>query len=219
MNDPTDDMLCLQDFDETVADFYRLTSPKVPWGDYGRILVHGISGARADDARSPELQRTGPFVPPISLPGLGCIVVTDSVRHELQASGLIGLAFIPVIKKTIVPIDWHDWDLLGDAPPLIPDDGEPESYLSEIEHSPELARRMPELWRPVVGLGATELRAPESADRPDQGRRTYLRANSWNGADFFRANTTLHNYVSPRARQWLLDRYPAWISFQPVQTK
>lgn len=41
----------------------------------------------------------------------------------------------------------------------------------------------------------------------------------WRGADFFRADTTLYNYVSARARQWLIDRYPSWLAFKLFQTK
>ena len=127
MRDPTEDMLCLQDCDESIADFYRLESPNVPWGDYGSILVHGMTSATARDTGSPKLQRSGPFVPPISFPGLGCIVVTDAVRSHLQSSGLTGFSFVPVTKSVIVPIDWHEWDLLTDEPPFYPEDGEPES--------------------------------------------------------------------------------------------
>jgi hypothetical protein len=47
VNDPTENMLCLQDCDETAADFYRLESPNVPWGDYGSILVHGMMSCDA----------------------------------------------------------------------------------------------------------------------------------------------------------------------------
>src|SRR5687768_12425214 len=125
MKDPAEDMLCLQDFDETSADFYRLKSPNVPWGDYGSILVHGMTSCSARDAHSPELQRTGPFVPPISFPGLGCVVVTDAMRRELESSGLTGFSFIPAIKSVIVPIAWHEWDLLSDEPSFYPEDGEP----------------------------------------------------------------------------------------------
>lgn len=218
MQDPTEDMLCLQDCDETVADFYRLESPNVPWGDYGSILVHGMTSCSARDDGSPELQRTGPFVPPITFPGLDCIVVIDTLRDQLQSSGLTGFSFVPAIKSVIVPIEWHEWDLLSDEPPFYPEEGEPESYISEDEHSPELARSMPELSRLVIARGATEIRVPEGVHHGGDGQ-IFIRAASWQGADFFRADTTLYNYVSARARQWLLDHYPAWLAFKPVQTK
>jgi hypothetical protein len=218
MKDPTDDMLCLQNCDETAADFYRLVAPNAPWGDYGDILIHGITSCSARDERSPELQRSGPFVPPITIPGVGCIVVTDSLRRELQSSGLTGFSFVPAIKSVIVPIDWHEWDLLAEVAPVYPDDGEPESYITEGEHSSELASRMPDLWRLLIAPGATEIRVPEGVHYGGDGQ-IFIRVSSWQGADFFRADTTLYNYVSARARQWLLERCPAWLAFKPVKTK
>jgi hypothetical protein len=47
----------------------------------------------------------------------------------------------------------------------------------------------------------------------------FIRVDSWQGADFFRADTTLHNYFLARARRWLLDRYPGCLAFHPVETK
>jgi len=219
MTDPTEDMLCLQEFDETVADFYRLDKPKVPWGDYGSILVHGMSSSwRNDDTAPLELQRTGPFLPPISFP-LSRIIVTDAVRGELESSGLTGFSFVPAIKKTIVRLDWHEWDLFADEPAFHPEGGEPESYILGNEHSPTLAARMPELWAMVIPLGAMEVRVPEGVHYSDTKGQIFIRAGSWKGTDFFHADTTLYNYVSPLARSWLLDHYPAWLSFKPVETK
>jgi hypothetical protein len=46
--------------------FFRLEAPEAPWGDYGSILQHGMT---AHLGRNPEglaqLERTGPFIPPI----------------------------------------------------------------------------------------------------------------------------------------------------------
>ena len=219
MTDPTQDMLCLQDFDETIAEFYRMVAPKVPWGDFGSILVHGMTSYSAPDTRPPELLRAGPFVPPISFPTF-CVVVTEVVRNELEFSGLTGFSFIPAIKKVTVSINWHEWDLLGEEPQFYPNEGEPENYISEEEHSAELAKHMPDLWRLVIPRGAKEIREPpRGAGNPLDFGQVFIRANSWQGTDFFSADITLFNYVSPRARQWLLDRYPAWLAFRPVLTK
>jgi hypothetical protein len=219
MTDPSQDMLCLQDFDESVADFYRLTRPKMPWGDYGSILIQGMTDCWLQDSRSPNLSRTGPFVPPISFPTF-CVVVTEEIRREIESSGMTGFSFTPAIKKVITPIDWHEWDLFSDEPQFYPDGGEPESYVSAAQHSPELAKRMPNLWRLVISPGAAEIReSPGAPANPLDSGEVFIRAGSWKGKDFFGADTTLYNYVSSRARKWLIDRYPAWVAFRPVQTK
>jgi hypothetical protein len=53
---------------------YILREAGAPWGDYGNILVHGMSAhaGRSMDGRI-RLERTGPFVPPITFPGIGDI--------------------------------------------------------------------------------------------------------------------------------------------------
>ena len=209
-------MVSLQDCDETAADFYRFDAPNAPWGDYGDILIHGMTNCYELGTDSPELQRTGPFVPPISFP-LACVIVTDTVRRELQSSGLTGLAFVPAVKSVIVPVNWHEWDF-SDQPPFYPEEGEPESYILGRQHSPELARCMPDLWRLVTMVGADEVRVPEGVHNDNSGQ-IFVSNASWQGMDFFHADTTLYNYVSARARQWLLDHHPAWVRCKPIQTK
>jgi len=80
---------------------YSLKQIESMWGDYGDIL---ISGMWVGDG---ELQRTGPFVPPISFPCTGDIVVTNESRRLLESSGLIGFLFRPVTKEHIVRLEWH----------------------------------------------------------------------------------------------------------------
>jgi len=85
-----------------------------PWGDYGDLLVSGMT-ARNDDGRL-EIERTGPFVPPITISGLWTVVVTDAFRGELERSHLRGISFEPVAKKRIVALDWRRWNLEADKP-------------------------------------------------------------------------------------------------------
>lgn len=74
---------------------YRLERPELPWGDYGDILAHGMA-TQCDDTL--ELERTGPYVPPISQPW-DFVVVTDAFLPTLQASGLTGYDIRQVVKK------------------------------------------------------------------------------------------------------------------------
>jgi len=209
-----DAMLRLQPRDETAAEFYALRPPHAPWGDYGDVLLHGIT---ASDARNPSpcaLTRAGPYVPPITMPGLGLPVLTDAARIEFERSGLSGFSFAPVTKEVIVPLDWQEWDLLAEEPPVYPEDGEPESYLPPELHSPELARRMPELWALVTSEGVRESRVQTGSSLADLEIR--LRKESWRGLDFFRGDTTLRLYVTARACLWLLGHFAAWVTFEAV---
>src|SRR5439155_24383330 len=90
---------------------YRVEGGRAPWEDYGQILTHGMSAHLGRDARGTiQLERTGPFVPPISFPGIGDVLVTDAVKKQLEASGLSGFSFRAVRLARIVRLDWHLWD-------------------------------------------------------------------------------------------------------------
>jgi len=72
--------------------FYQLDSVHhlSHWGDYGVSLVSGDSD-NTDGWRKGLLQlyRTGPFIPQITFPGVGVIVVTDDLKRKMERSDLI----------------------------------------------------------------------------------------------------------------------------------
>lgn len=179
-------------------------------------MVHGDAACDVRTLQPVELARTGPYVPPITFPGLGCVVVVDSVKRELESSGLTGVSFVKAIKRVVVPLAWHEWDWSSADPAEFPEDGEPASYLTESKHSPLLAEQLPSLWHLAVAVGAEEFRVDDrSSDTgPVQMR---LREDSLRGYDFFRGDKSLYHYVSPGAREWLLSRFPAWVAFKSVQ--
>src|SRR5437879_2180973 len=90
--------------------FYRLRRPEPPWGDYGDILIHGM--ASRSKTGELELERTGPFVPPISQPG-NYVIVTAAFLGELRESELKGFDVGPVKKKRIPNVDWRQWEPYG----------------------------------------------------------------------------------------------------------
>lgn len=130
---------------------YVLDKTEAPWGDYGDILVHGMSLHLGRAAGRIQLERTGPFMPPVTLPGVGDVIVTDAVRQALERE-VPGLVFRPVVKARIVRIDWHTWDRTVEEPPEYPSTGDPEDYLLERPHDPALADQVGPLWELVPAV-------------------------------------------------------------------
>ena len=177
-----------------------LERPESPWGDYGDILRHGMSSHLGTSREGLiQLERTGPFIPPISFPGFE-IVVTDEFRRRLAESDLVGFAFETVHKARIVHVPWHTWDLKAEEPAEFPESGEPEDYLLEREHSPGLAAAMGPLWRVVLSEAADIEREPTEDWWND---RIYLVISSWSGSDIFLARGVRYVFVSDAAQKWL----------------
>lgn len=196
-----------------MADYYILRSPEHPWGDYGDILMHGMSMHLGRKDGLIQLERTGPFIPPISFPGAGDIVVTDEFRRALEVSGLKGLRFQPIVKRLIVESDWHAWDRGADEPAEFPEGGEPTGYILDQPHSPVVAQQMGNLWELVLSPTA-EIRRVK---RPG-GDQIYLASSTWNGDDLFRANGVLYNYATESAKAWFEQHARDFVTFERAKT-
>ena len=172
-----------------MSQWFRVRNTEAPWGDYGRILVDGIASRRDDGALL--IERTGPFVPPITIMFGQDIVVTDAFKHELESSGLRLHGFRQVVKKRIVRLDWRRWDLGAREPERPPPSGEPENFILMRKHNKEMSHAMGMLW---------ELRLDVEVD---------------GGSDLVRPRPGLI-LASLRARDWLADRAGNWLRFVPA---
>jgi hypothetical protein len=182
----------------------------MPWGDYGDILLTGMVCHRERENGLLQLERTGPFVPPIAVEWE--IVVTGTFRAALQASALSGLTFRPVVKRHIVLLDWRAWDTSAAEPPEYPASFEPEDYILAKPHDPAVAARLGELWELVLGEHATTGREHRGPGRWDE--EIYLVGASWDGSDWFRAAGVRTIYVSQTAKDWLEATVPEWVRLE-----
>jgi hypothetical protein len=180
------------------AGMYRLRGVYEPWGDYSNILISGLV-ERDETSGLLLIQRTAPFVPPISVAGLHSpVVVTDPFRRELAASGLTGFGFQPVVKQRIVRLAWEQWDRGAAEPAEYPAEGEPENYVLGRRHDPELAEAIGPLWELLVDAEEVALGQP----------------------DFLRDTKYFSSvYVSPAAHQWLAARAGEWLRFEAPSSR
>lgn len=195
---------------DQTPNLYVLHSQSSRWGDYGDILITGMTSHLARDNGLLQLERTGPFVPPIALTGVGEIVVTSGFKDALETSGLSGLCFQPVIKKHIVHLGWETWDSTALEPLEYPDTLEPEDYILLRSHDPDLANDMGDLWE--ISLGTHAQTERESQMFKDRIPAIYLLHSSWDGTDWFHAEGVSRVYVSEKAKEWLEAVVPQWVS-------
>jgi hypothetical protein len=173
------------------------------WGDYAAILVHGMTGHLGRKDGLLQLERTGPFVPSITFPGISDIVLGEAVKRRLEVE-LPSLSFRPVLSTRIVLLDWPNWNAILDEPPFLPETGEPEDYVLAQPHDPQLAEQMGRFWElvPVV--------APEI-----QGRNGALRAAAYRGQHLVRAHESGgYNFVSGELCSALTSVAAQCVTFQ-----
>jgi len=123
------------------ASFFKISGRSIiprGWGDYGDILQHGMTAdvPRVDGRLA--LERSGPYIPPITLPGIGDIVLTSEAQKLLESSALSGFSFLPVEKALVVELHWETWNLDAEQPTQFPESGEPEDYILRKRTSPTI---------------------------------------------------------------------------------
>lgn len=185
---------------------------KMPWGDYGAILAEGFTVEPFRRDGSLVLHRTGPFVPPLSLPP-GSHVAADAFRHRLE-SRFPELRFVPVIKDKIAEFHWETWDRNAADPVEYPVDMEPESYIDERPHSEIASCEMGGLWEVVMPDGGdARWVSIENTFRT----RIHVLASTWTGRDWFKIDRSRVSVVSEAGRAWLEKEVGDWIGFEQLE--
>lgn len=199
--------------------FYRVAAdyPK-DWGIYGRHVVHGHLAHSASDEHVVQLCRTGPYMPPFTLPDSNTPIVTESFRRAMEASPLMPLTFSPVSKQHIVLDRWESH--IHQFSPPIPADfsGSLDNIISERPHSSEVAEQLGVLW--TISLPTIEIahKVPRS-DLP-WDYDVHVNELGWTGSHLFVAkNPSSKAYgwliADEVAKAWLEPRSSNTVEFRP----
>ena len=170
---------------------YVLRQTDPPGGRGLRRLVTGVAH-RARDGRL-LLERPGPFSPPVALPSVGLLVVTQSVRAAVDAAGLDGFEWEPVVKHHIPALDWHPSpDRAQKLAAPVPD---PDAFLVEAQHDEAAAEALGDLW--AADPRSLPITGPFNLDLFRIGQRAWI-------------------FVSDRARGVLEVQAQGWLEFKPA---
>ena len=205
----------LSEFESDQGDkIYSCHGPDSPWGDYGEMLFHGMTGrlGRTSDPDGEfQLERAGPAIPPITMPAEG-VLVTDRMKTVMQTAGFAGVDFRPVELTRIVEIDWETWNVEASDPKFYPEGGTPAFYILNLPHSPAAAKEMGTIWELVLSVNACVHRV----EAENEVQFEYA-PDSWQGNDIFVAEGNGYTYVSPRAKSWFNEYFPNWTTFREIR--
>lgn len=192
--------------------FFKIESRPIfnpDWGDYGDILQNGMSMHRRRVNGRISLERTGPFIPPLTNPA--ALLLTSEAKAGLESSGLTGFEFLPVEKVHIVELQWEKWNLQAVEPAEYPESGEPEDYILARPHDPTIAKLLGDIWELTSTSTVTIIRPEVGNDYTD----LVVDTSTWNGHDVIRSDGYGSLLFSNRARQWFSERWDAYVSFDP----
>lgn len=195
-------------------DVYVVDDANAPWGDYGAILYNGLLSdpeRESGDIGVLRLERTGPFVPPVTFPGRGTIVVTSEMKSAMIKAGFKGISFQPVRKVRIVDLSWQDWDQSAPEPFQYPEFDDPVGYILYKHHSPKVSAAIGDLWEVILSDSAKVVRHKD----PEGTTSFEYVSGSWNGNDLFSVDENYYIYCSPRAHQWFKQHFEQWVSLSP----
>lgn len=191
---------------------YQLKNKIMPWGDYGDMLLSGMTGHESRDKNGMlQLERTGPFVPPIFISGISDVILSDTLKQQLQVSSLkLGdITFKPVTKKKIVKLDWHTWDLTAQEPKVYPEEGEPENYILRRPHNLNISNQLGELWELCAAVSGEIIREP--VDERFWHSNIYLSIPAVS-FDVFKANKTSRVFVTEEGKNYIEKYSDGWLT-------
>lgn len=194
--------------------FYMASPPKL-WGDYGlTVLASGISShlPRTQDGLV-QLERTGPLMPPFTLPA--AIIISDEMRRLLESARLGVFDFKPVIKTRIVEFYW---DPASAGPPHVDFDGRgPSSIILDGEHSDTCSESLGDVWElilPRVDGFSVTIKKIKGLERYECNQRSL---SFWKGPHLFYPDPGRHCIVTDIGKEFLEKECHKWIEFDELQ--
>jgi hypothetical protein len=182
---------------------FRLKNKPGPWGDYGSILINGMTRHLSREGDMLQLERTGPYIPSVTMPGIHDLVLTDLAKQTVSQL-LPSLQFRPVEKVHIVYSNWHEWDCKSEEPLVYPDTGEPEDYILEQPHDPIVASELGDIWEVIADIVPGIQGDNLVFNKAQYAGQHFICADDFGGS----------GYISKELKSTLEYLNPEWITFE-----
>lgn len=190
------------------------------WGHFGEYLIGGRTTRTHLSPAPMDLERFGPFVPPLYTTHIR-VLVCDSLRRAIERERPFKVEFRSTHYERLLPLPWHEWDLNAEQPPLIPSHRDPEYYYFDIMDTmsdeqreaacAELARTMERSWElilPVIPCDVTW--------NQQEGKHfVRLQHQQYKGI-FYPSKAEVWPLAAQDAKDWLEAHVGPWAHFEPL---
>jgi len=192
---------------------YKMTGDSSRWWQCGEEVPHGITGHLGrSEAGNLQLERLGPAIPAFTIPSLSRLIVTESIRTELEAE-FHGISFLQVEYANVVRLNWHEWDPLA----LMPEKDQryfmPDLIMDPDESDDTLIEEMPPIYE-LVPEHIVEMTMDNPELGTSQDKRTEVHF-----FDGIRANQNSlfpSVVVSETAKAWIESRQSEWLQYHKI---
>ena len=84
----------------------------MPWGNYDNTLFRSflnVMDKNFHDLETPELERTGPYIPEIYIANTKDLIISNRVKNLFEVYGITDIeSYREIKKKKIVRLDWKN---------------------------------------------------------------------------------------------------------------
>jgi len=193
------------------------------WGDYGRTLVNATSSYREDRREILDIDRFGPFVPPLYETGTATIV-RDDVKELMEMNFSHSLYFQPVSYRLVYILRWDTWDLSASEPKKYPRSLTPSDYSVGVRKATPRQKDGMDLSWEVRCRGSLANKVNFAVNEPsydpydlDNFGLVFETADDFDAACragfFVNQHRSSYVYVVESARDWLASELGDWVSF------
>ena len=192
------------------------------WMHFGDYLISGRTTRYHLSPAPMDLERFGPFVPPLYMTHTRAIV-SNATRLAIERDRPFDVGFRRTHYERVLPLGWHEWDFDAPYPPVIPTNRDPGYYYFDVMDrmtdsertrvSAELAQEMEQSWELVLPVIPCDVRWLGNQDELE----VTLLDEEYKGL-FYSSDREIYPLADVATKRWFEANVGPWAHFEPVKT-